>query len=119
MSDLYPVYLALRNLMLKAAPGLSIAKDALGEFTANVPDHIMATRDPVWFGSVRLTQNNVGYYLPPLAMREGRDIVVPDGLRRMAQSKTCFIFHDANPDRLAELESVTRQVAGRFKAWAA
>jgi len=119
MADLYPVYIALRDTMLRAAPALHIAKDALGEFTANVPTDIMAAKDPVWFGSVRLSQTNVAYYLPPLAMKEGRDIVVPERLKKYAQTKTCFIFHDIDPDLFAELEAVTRQAAQGFKALAA
>ncbi len=120
MADLYPVYIALRDALLRGAPGLTIAKDALGEFTANVPaEHIMASKDPVWFASVRLSQTNVAVYLPPLAMREGRDVVVPDALKARAQTKTCFIFHDPEPDLLAQLEAVTRQVAQGFKTLAA
>ncbi len=119
MADLYPVYIALRDTMLRAAPNLKIGKDALGEFTANVPDHIMTSKDPVWFGSVRLSPTNVAYYLPPLAMREGRDVVVPERLKKHAQTKTCFIFHDIDAELFAELEAVTRQAAQGFKALAA
>ncbi len=119
MADLYPVYIALRDTMLRAAPALHIGKDALGEFTANVPVDVMAAKDPIWFGSVRLSQTNVAYYLPPLAMREGRDIAVPDRLKKKAQTKTCFIFHDIDADLFADLEAVTRQAAQGFKALAA
>ncbi len=119
MADLYPVYIALRDTLLRGAPGVSIGKDALGEFTANVPTDVMASKDPVWFGSVRLSQTNVAFYLPPLAMREGRDVVVPDALKARAQTKTCFIFHDIEPELLAQLEAVTRQAAQGFKALAA
>ncbi len=114
MADLYPVYIALRDLMIRAAPGFTIAKDASGEFTMNVAMDVMASKDPTWFGSVRLSGGNVAYYLPPLAMREGRDITVPDALKRLAQSKTCFIFHDLDAVRFQELEAVTRQAALAF-----
>ena len=119
MADLYPVYIALRDTMLRAAPSLHIGKDALGEFTANVPIGVMASKDPVWFGSVRLSQTSVAYHLPPLAMREGRDIAVPERLKSKAQTKTCFIFHDIDADLFADLEAVTRQAAQGFKALAA
>jgi hypothetical protein len=119
MADFYPVYIALRDTMLRAAPNLKIGKDALGEFTANVPMDIMASKDPIWFGSVRLSQANVAYHLPPLAMKEGRDIVVPERLKKYAQTKTCFIFYDVDPDLFAELEALTRQAAQGFKALAA
>ncbi|EGF93021.1 hypothetical protein ABI_14600 [Asticcacaulis biprosthecium C19] len=114
MSDHYPLYIALRGLMVRAAPAMQIGKDALGEFTLNVPREIMNSKDPIWFGSVRLTGNNVSYYLPPLAAREGRDLVVPEALKRLSTSKTCFVFHDQNPDRFAELEDVTRAAADKF-----
>jgi hypothetical protein len=119
MADLYPLYIALRDTMLRAAPGLHIGKDALGEFTANVPTNVMAAKDPVWFGSVRLSQTNVTYYLPPLAAREGRDIVVPERLKAHGQTKTSFVFHEIDADLFAELEAVTRQAAKAFKALAA
>lgn len=116
MADLYPLYIALRDAMVRAAPGFTIAKDASGEFTMNVAMDVMATKDPVWFGSVRLTGAHVAYHLPPLAMKEGRDIAVPDALKKLAQSRTCFIFHNPDMARLAELEAITRQAAQVFGA---
>lgn len=114
MADLYPVYIALRDLMVRAAPNTKPSKDASGEITLNVLDDIMASRDPIWFGSVRLMPNHVAYYLPPLALRQGRDISVPEGLKAHAQSKTCFIFHDLTPERAADLEAITRQASQAF-----
>ncbi len=111
MADLYPTYIALRDLMVRAATGCAIAKDASGEFTMNVATDVMASKDPIWFGSVRLSGSNVAYYLPPLATRQGRDIAVPEALKKHAQSKTCFIFHDIDAARFAELEVVTRAAA--------
>lgn len=117
MADLFPLYLSLRNLMVRAAPAMQISKDAPGELTLNaVSKDIMASKDPVWFGSVRLSGSNVTYYLPPLAAREGRDLSVPETLKRMASSKTCFVFHDAHPDRLHELEDLTRAAAQKYAA---
>ncbi len=116
MADLYPLYIALRDVMVRAAPGFTIAKDASGEFTMNVAMDIMASKDPVWFGSIRLTGAHVAYHLPPLALKEGRDIAVPDALKKQAQSKTCFVFHSVDLARLTELEAVTRQAAQAFGA---
>ncbi len=114
MADQYPLYIALRDLMVRAAPGLKISKDVVGECTLNVPTSTMASKDPIWFGTVRLTGQRVTYYLPPLAMKEGRDIAVPPGLQKIAQSKTAFVFHDVDADLFAELESITRAVASAF-----
>ena len=117
MADLYPLYLSLRDLMVRAAPAMQIGKDAVGDLQLNaVSRDIMASKDPVWFGSVRLSGNNVSYYLPPLAAREGRDLTVPEALKRMASTKTCFVFHDANPERFAELEDLTRAAAQKYAA---
>ena len=52
MADIYPLYITLRDLMVRAAPGTKIAKDALGELTLNVAADVMASKDPV--GSVAL-----------------------------------------------------------------
>ncbi len=114
MADQYPLYIALRDLMVKSAPGLKISKDVVGECMLTVPTDTMASKDPIWFGTVRLTGQRVTYYLPPLAMKEGRDVAVPSGLQRQAQSKTAFVFHDVDPERFAELEAITRAVAQAF-----
>ena len=111
MSDQYPLYIALRDLMVRAAPAMKIGKDVVGECTVNVPAATMASKDPVWFGTVRLAGSRVSYYLPTLAMKEGRDISVPESLKHYAQSKTCFVFDGIEPDRFAELETVTRSAA--------
>ena len=116
MNDQYPLYIALRDLMVRAAPAMKIGKDVVGECTVNVPTATMASKDPVWFGTVRLTGQKVSYYLPALAMHEGRDVPVPDSLKARAQTKTCFTFSDIEPDRFAELETVTRAVAQAFAA---
>jgi hypothetical protein len=116
MNDQYPLYIALRDLMVRAAPAMKIGKDVVGECTVNVPTATLAAKDPIWFGTVRLTGQKVSYYLPALAMREGRDIPVPDSLKARAQTKTCFTFSDIEPDRFAELETVTRAVAQAFAA---
>lgn len=115
MADIYPLYITLRDLMVRAAAGSTkIAKDALGELTLNVAADVMASKDPVWFGSVRLTATNVAYYLPPLAMKQGRDLAISDALKKYATSKTCFVFHDLQPERFAELETLTLQAARAY-----
>ena len=111
MSDIYSVYIAMRDLMIRAAPAMKIGKDALGECTLNVPLDIMKAKDPVWFGSVRLTSAHVAYYLPPLAMKEGRDLAISEALKKRAQSKTCFVFHDIEAGLFAELEALTKTAA--------
>jgi hypothetical protein len=114
MADQYPLYIALRDLMVKSAPGLKISKDVVGECMLTVPTHIMASKDPIWFGTVRLTGQRVTYYLPPLSMKEGRDLAIAPGLQKLAQSKTAFVFHDVDAERFAELEALTRAVAQAF-----
>ncbi len=114
MADQYPLYIALRDLMVRAAPAMKIGKDVVGECTVNVPTATMAAKDPIWFGTVRLAGSRVSYYLPPLAMKEGRDIPVPDTLKSHAQSKTCFVFDAIEPELFGELENVTRTAAKAF-----
>jgi hypothetical protein len=114
MSDLYPLYISLRDMMVRAAPEMKIAKDALGELTLNVPQDVLASKDPLWFGSVRLIKNTVSYYLQPLASKEGRSIDVPSGLKALSTSKTCFVFSALQPDRFAELEAITQKAAEAF-----
>lgn len=111
MSDIYPLYITLRDLMVRSAPMMKITKDALGELTLNLPTDVMSAKDAAWFGSVRLAGSRASYYLPSLAAKGGRDLVVPDSLKRYAQSKTCFVFDRFDPERFAELEQLTKAAA--------
>lgn len=110
MSDLHSLYLALRDVMKSSAPTMKVAKDTLGEFTLNVPQDVMASKDPIWFGSVRLTATNVAYYLPTLISRECRDIAIADALKSKATSKTCFTFQSQDDALFAQLADLTAAV---------
>jgi hypothetical protein len=118
MSDLHSLYLALRDVMKTAAPHMKVAKDTLGELTVNVPQDVMAAKDPIWFGSVRLTATNVAYYLPTLITREARDIAIPEALKAKATSKTCFTFQTQDEALFALLSGVTAKAAEAFGAYA-
>jgi hypothetical protein len=111
MSDYYPDYLALRDLMVKCAPEMSIAKDIQGEITLNLPpSHTLDARTPVWFGSVRTSRQLIGYYLMPLNQAE-LQAQVPASLKKYMSGKTCFNFTHATPEILTQMEALTRLCA--------
>lgn len=114
MGDLHSLYLALRDVMKTAAPSMKVAKDQLGDFMLTVPQDVMASKDPIWFGSVRLTATNVSFYLPPLAAREGRDLPIPEKLKARSTSKTCFTFVAQDDERFAELATLTQKCAEAY-----
>ena len=108
MADHYADYLVLRDLMIKTAPMMQIGKDTQGDCTLNVPPvNIMASKDPVWFGSVRMGKSFVSYYLMPLS-QPALYAKVPENLKKFMQGRTCFNIHTIEPDILLSLEAVTR-----------
>lgn len=101
-----PVFQALRDIMLRHAGGLVVARDAPGDLVV----HTLATDakgQPGWFGAITIKKTYVAYHLPPLydhpALAEG---LSPD-LARRRQGKTCFNFKRIEPPLFEELDGLT------------
>ncbi|WP_411286931.1 hypothetical protein [Phenylobacterium sp.] len=111
-ADFQPVYADLRDMMLRAASGMVVAKDAPGGLVMHAPGpNPGKPKDPVWFGMVKLGKAYVSYHLMPLYTDPGLLAQVPAGLEKHKQGKTCFNFKAAEPHRFAELEVLTRACA--------
>ena len=68
---------------------------------------------PMWFGEVRLGKAYVSFHLMPLYMNPALQAMIPVGLKKRMQGKTCFNFKKA-PE--AELEQLT---AAALADWSA
>ena len=118
MADFYANYIALRDVLVNNAQDMQIAKDTVGEVTLNIaPKDILAAKDPIWFGTVRMATNHVSYYLMPLS-QAANFARVPDYLKRYMQGRTCFNLVHLDPQTLTDLEILTRHCAEASKGLA-
>jgi hypothetical protein len=116
-ADISAAYAALRELVLRAAPGMVVARDALGDLVLNAPwNNPLKPRDPMFFAGVRAGKAHAAFHLMPLYVLPDLKAAVPEGLARRMQGKACFNLKAPDPDRFAELEALTREAAARFSA---
>lgn len=111
MSDFADVFAELRRVMLDAAPGARVAKDAPGDLVLHAHDTDPCTGKPVWFGAVAVKRSYVAYHLFPLYEEPdlGRDL--PPELARRRQGKSCFNFKTVAPPLFEALAGLTRAAA--------
>lgn len=111
MAEFEPVFRALREVMARAAVGMSVTRDEPGEMVVRTPWTDPKTKEPGWFGSVKAGKAYVSYHLMPLyAFPEMRERVPPELAKRM-QGKTCFNFKRAEPELFSALERLTAEAA--------
>ena len=114
-SDIPTAFAALRELMLRAAPGMVVAKDAPGELLLNAPwNNPLKPKEPMFFGGVRAGKAYASFHLFPLYVLPELKAAVPAALGKRMQGKTCFNFKAPDPERFAELEALIREGARRF-----
>ena len=114
-ADIPGAYAALRELMLRAAPGMVVAKDEPGQLVLNAPwNNPLKPKEPMFFGSVRAGAAYAAFHLFPLYVLPELKGAVPEGLGKRMQGKTCFNFKAPDAERFAELEALTREGARRF-----
>lgn len=109
MSDFDPVFSALREIMLKHAGGLVIARDAPGDLVVRTPD-LDAKGQPGWFGTVTIKKSYVAYHLTALYERQSLADDLPPTLARRRQGKTCFNFKVVEPALFEDLDALTARV---------
>ena len=115
-ADYEPAYAALRAVMARAAAGMDITRDEPGEMVVRTPWLDPKTKEPGWFGSVKIGKGYVSYHLMPLyALPELRDSAPPELAKRM-RGKTCFNFKRVEPELFQALERLTAEAASRYGA---
>lgn len=111
MSGFEPVFAQLRAIMLEAAAGEVVARDAPGDLVIHRHRLDAKTGKPAWFGAVTIKRGYVAFHLMPIydepALAEG----LSDGLAKRRQGKSCFNFKRVDPDLFAELAALARRAA--------
>jgi hypothetical protein len=115
LADIPAAYAALRELMLRAAPGMVVTKDEPGDLVLVAPwNNPLKPKEPMFFGGVRAGKAYASFHLFPLYVLPELKESVPESLARRMQGKTCFNFKAPDTDCFAELEALTREGARRF-----
>ncbi len=114
-ADIPAAFAALRELMLRAAPGMVVVKDTPGDLVLNAPrNNPLKPKEPMFFGGVRAGKAYASFHLFPLYVLPELKAAVPEALFKRMQGKTCFNFKAPDAERFAELEALTREAAARF-----
>jgi hypothetical protein len=111
-----PVFARLRGIMLKAAPGMVIAKDSPGALELRTPAVDPKTKQHGWFGTVTIKKTYVAYHLMPLYLRPELADGLSAGLLTRKQGKTCFNFARSDDALFAELDRLTKACAASAEA---
>jgi hypothetical protein len=110
------VFDQLRELMLRGAPQMAVARDEPGLLELQASwDHPKHPGMRVQFGKVQLGRAYVGFHLMPLYMNTRLDDLLDETLARRRHGKTCFNFKSADPEAFEALETLTRACAKAFE----
>lgn len=113
-ADLDGAFAALREAMLRAAPGMRVVKDEPGELMLHAPwTNPAKPKEPVYFGSVT-KKSYAAYHLFPLYVDPSLKAGLSPALKKRMQGKTCFNFKAPDAELIAELEALTAEGARRF-----
>lgn len=105
-ADFDPVFAALREIMLKHAGGLTVARDVPGDLVVRTPE-LDAKGQPGWFGAVTIKKSYVAFHLMPLYADPSLADGLPPALERRRQGKTCFNFKKVEPALFEQLDALT------------
>lgn len=110
MPDFTRVFSDLRAMMLDAAPGCTVAKDAPGDLVLHTT-RLDKNGKPEWFGAVAIKKSYVSYHLFPLYTDPSIGAGMSDALAKRQQGKSCFNFKGVEPELFAELAALTKTAA--------
>jgi hypothetical protein len=109
--DFGEVYARLREIMLEAAPGMTINRDEPGALELRTPDIDPKTKQPGWFGTVTIKKGYVAFHLMPLYLAPHLASEISPALAKRRQGKTCFNFKKIDDVLLEELSGLARRCA--------
>lgn len=115
-ADLGPVLEALKAVMRRAAPDMTVKADDDAGLTLETG--WTEKGKPVWFGAVQ-RKRYVAYHLMPVYTHPALAQGISPELRKRMQGKSCFNFTAVDEAAFAELEALTaegaRLYAGPFR----
>lgn len=110
MSEMFEdVHRRLRLMMLNAAPGLVVAKDAPGALELRTHELDPKTKQPGWFGTVTTKKSYVAVHLMPLYLSPEIAANISPELTKRRQGKTCFNFTKIDDGLFGELDLLIRK----------
>ena len=114
-TDLAGTYDALRALVARAAPTMTVAREGPTEavLVAAWPNPLKPA-EPMWFGSLSLKKAYVSLYLMPIYTHPSLAADISPALSRRRQGKSCFNFKTPDPALLTELEGLTARAAALY-----
>lgn len=113
-NDFAPVFEALKKILKRHAPRLTVTVDQPGNYSLNAA-YSEKFKQNVFFGAVSLKKNYVSYYLMPVYMYPDLLKELSPELKRRMQGKSCFNFKTVDKPLLAELAALTRKSFERLK----
>jgi len=109
-------FVALRDLLLRAAPSMIVARDAVGDLMLQTPDVNPKTGDATFFAAVAVKKAYVAFHLMPLYYRPEILVDISPQLNKRRQGKTCFNFKRPDPVLFAELELLVERITSAQKS---
>lgn len=110
-NDFAEVYARLRQIMLDAAPDMTINRDEPGALELRTACIDPKTGQPGWFGTVTIKRAYVAFHLMPLYAAPDLASAVSPALAKRKQGKTCFNFKKIDEDLFKELSALTHRCA--------
>ena len=101
------IFVELRDLMVKAAPGMVVTTDTPTNFTLKTSWLEARTKEPAWFGWIAIKKSYVAYHIMPLYSLAALNKLVPESLGKRRQGKTCFNFKKLDKALFEELGLLT------------
>lgn len=108
MSDLKPVFVALRAVMAPYGARLVVKRDTDDEYYVETA-RVAKNGKPGFFGAVQVKRAFVSYHLMPVYTHPELLEGVSDGLRARMHGKSCFNFKEVDPALFNELAGLTER----------
>ncbi len=115
MSDLAPVFAALREIMAPHAARLQVTRDDDRELYVDTR-HVQKNGKPLFFGAVQVKKAAVSYHLMPVYLQPDLLHGVSPALKARMQGKSCFNFRACEPDLFRELAELTQAGFASYQA---
>ena len=113
-TDFPLIFEQLKNILKPYADDLTVKADTADTYYLDGP-YSETWKKELFFGSAQIKKNYVSFYLMPVYMYPELLKDVSPELKKRMQGKSCFNFKKMEPQLFAELASLTRQGAGKFK----
>jgi hypothetical protein len=107
MADLTTVFAALAAILRPYASKLVVKADTESSLYLDTR-HLMANRQPLFFGAVQIKKKYVSFYLMPVYVRPSLLEGISPALRKRMQGKSCFNFTGSDPALLKELKALVK-----------